>query len=75
MIGEQIGSKRIQKGFNQVQFASLIGILQAHLSQIELGKKKPSFDLLVIISKAPECSINDLIQDEANPMEAVRAFL
>jgi XRE family aerobic/anaerobic benzoate catabolism transcriptional regulator len=72
MIGEIVRSKRIRKGFNQVQFASLLGISQTHLSQIELGKKKPSLDLLVIISKALECSINDLIQDDANPLEPVR---
>jgi transcriptional regulator with XRE-family HTH domain len=72
MIGENIRAKRVQKCLNQVQFASLIGISQTHLSQIELGKKKPSLDLLVVISKALECSINDLIQDDANPLEPVR---
>lgn len=72
MIGAKIRAKRVQKSLNQVQFASLIGISQTHLSQIELGKKKPSLDLLVIISKALECSINDLIQDDANPLEPVR---
>jgi transcriptional regulator with XRE-family HTH domain len=72
MIGAKIRAKRVQKSLNQVQFASLIGISQTHLSQIELGKKKPSLDLLVVISKALECSINDLIQDDANPLEPVR---
>jgi transcriptional regulator with XRE-family HTH domain len=72
MIGVRVRGNRIQKGFNQVQFASLLGIFQIHLSQIELGKKKPSLDLFVIISKAFECSINDLIQDDSNPLEPVR---
>ena len=72
MLGEKIRQFRVSKGLTQSDFASQLRISQNHLSQIEHEKRKPSLDLLVIISKALECSINDLIQDDANPPEPVR---
>jgi transcriptional regulator with XRE-family HTH domain len=72
MLGEKIRQFRVSKGLTQSDFASQLRISQNHLSQIEHEKRKPSLDLLVIISKALECSISDLIQDDANPPEPVR---
>ncbi len=72
MLGEKIRQFRASKGLTQSEFASQLRISQNHLSQIEHEKRKPSLDLFIIISKALECSINDLIQDDSNPLEPVR---
>ena len=49
-IGESLKRSRQNRGYNQVDFAKLINIHPSYLSQIESGKKTPSFTLLDRIS-------------------------
>lgn len=72
MFGAKIKALRVEKGLRQQEFASQIGISQNHLSQIETNKRNPSVDLLIIIAKYFNSSIDDLIQSNTNPQEPAR---
>lgn len=49
-IGTVIKSLRKEGGFNQLEFAKLIGISRSFLSEVETGGKNPSVELLKVIS-------------------------
>ncbi|MDI9392772.1 MAG: helix-turn-helix transcriptional regulator [Synergistota bacterium] len=70
MLGNKIKALRALEGLNQLQFASQIGISQTHLSQIEMNKKKPSLELLILIARRFNRSLDDLVQEDANFPEA-----
>lgn len=46
--------KRVEKGFSQYDLAKLIGIQQPSVNHIEMGRRKPSFDVLVRICEVLE---------------------
>lgn len=54
-IGEAIKQIRLQKGFNQGEFAKICSISQTYLSQIENGRKLPNFNVIEYISS--KCDI------------------
>lgn len=45
-IGHAIARYRVRKGYAQKQLAQLCGITPTYMSQIESGKKTPSFSLV-----------------------------
>ena len=51
------------KSITRTRFASLVDVSQSHISNIILGKKKPSIDLVKKITRATkgEVSIVDLL--------------
>ena len=49
-MGLRIKEKREEKGFNQKEFADLIGVSPSAVNQYESGVKKPSTDYLAIIA-------------------------
>lgn len=60
-IGKQIRCNRKKKKYTQSELAEKIGISDQHLSHIELARTKPSFSVLLAISRALEVDINCLI--------------
>ena len=46
MIGERIREIRTVLGLTQTEFANKVGITPSGLSQIESGKRKPSYDTI-----------------------------
>lgn len=56
-----IAEFRKAKGMTQIYFASLIGISQPYLSEIETGKAIPKVDVLQRIAVAIGCSIDELL--------------
>lgn len=50
-IGNAIKILRLKESLLQQEFAERIGITQTYLSQIELGHKKPSMELLENMAK------------------------
>ena len=49
---EELREKRQEMGLSQFQLAEQIGIDRSSLALIELGTRKPSYDVLCKISKA-----------------------
>lgn len=45
-IGHAINRYRVRKGYTQKQLAQLCGITPTYMSQIESGKKTPSYSLV-----------------------------
>lgn len=52
---------RRKRKLTQVELAQRAGVGQSAISEIERGSCKPSFDLLVRLAKALECTLNDLV--------------
>ncbi|MCK8488256.1 helix-turn-helix domain-containing protein [Paenibacillus sp. MBLB2552] len=60
-VGERIKSIRKQHKLTQIEFAQSLDISQGTLSEIESGKAKPSFDVLVLLSDMYLVDMNWLI--------------
>lgn len=52
-------------GFNQVEFASELGLRQSHISMWERGEREPSISNLIDMSKYFNCSIDFLVGQES----------
>lgn len=65
-LGLRISHFRGKKGYSQITFSSIITTSRNHLSQIEIGRKYPSLDLLVEIANALDVSADDLLVDSLN---------
>ena len=52
MYLEELRKKRNEAGLSQTALAQKIGIARSSLTLIELGKRKPSYEIMVKISKA-----------------------
>ena len=53
---------RLDRGMTQQQLAEQIGVSQQEVQRWEKGKFKPKTDKLVLIAKALDCDIMDLIE-------------
>ena len=51
------------KGLSMKELGQLCGVSESTISNIEKGKRKPSFELLLNLGEALECSVSDLIGD------------
>lgn len=60
-LGEKIRNLRLSKGFNQTEFANLIGKDQPSLNRLENGNVNPGYLYLLQIAKGLEISVNELI--------------
>lgn len=52
---------REARNLSQADLARLAGVAQCHISDLERGRRKPSFEVLVRLAKALECSLDDLV--------------
>lgn len=60
-VGERIKLIRRQNKLTQIEFAQSLEISQGTLSEIESGKAKPSFDVLVLLAVKYMVDMNWLI--------------
>lgn len=60
-IGRQIRRYRRKRKYTQAALAEKIGITDQHLSHIEGGRTKPSFPVVLALSRVLEVDINCLI--------------
>lgn len=63
-VGERIRYIRKQHKLTQIEFAQCLDISQGTLSEIESGKAKPSFDVLVLLSEKYRVDLNWLIMGQ-----------
>ncbi|QJW92478.1 helix-turn-helix transcriptional regulator (plasmid) [Spirosoma taeanense] len=62
-IGDAVKRYRTNIGFSQKELAELCGITPTYLSQIEKGKKRPSYSLLEKLCKYLKVEQKDLYKD------------
>ena len=61
---------REKQNLTQVAVSKMLGCTSSAINQYETGKRKPSFDILIKLSKIYGCSVDDFI-DEEQPQENV----
>lgn len=61
-LGYTIKRRRMFFGYNQLEFAALLGIRQTSLSNIENGRNFPSLELFFKISETLTTTMDDLTQ-------------
>jgi transcriptional regulator with XRE-family HTH domain len=61
LLGKRIQHLRIKRGMTQERLAEEAKISVQHLSKVENGKEKPSFDLLMRIATILDYRVGDLI--------------
>jgi transcriptional regulator with XRE-family HTH domain len=80
-FGQRLKSLRIAQGLNQTQFAKMVNLTQAAISQFEDGKRAPSSGALQKISIGLGISLDELVEnppsESGNPEkdEAIRALV
>jgi len=78
-VGEIIKAKRIEKGYNLINFAKKIDISPGYLSQIENGKKtNPRLDIILRIIHELDIDISMLLgldQAEENYLSRIPSLL
>lgn len=52
LFGARLRKARISRGLSQAELAAQVGVIQAHISHLEVGRYTPSFDLLLKITEA-----------------------
>ena len=62
-IGSRIQYYRLENNLTQAELAEIIGTNQKHLSRIEAGYHRSSFDTIIAITKALHISVELLIAD------------
>lgn len=60
--GDKIKKMRLEKGITQKDFASLVGISNSYLSDIEIGRTSPSLKTLLKIAEALDVEIDMFLE-------------
>lgn len=64
MLRIKLYEARIEKNMSLRELAEKSGVSKSHINAIESGRKKPGIEVLYLLSKALDVSINDLIEIE-----------
>ena len=70
-----VKTKRIIAGMKLEDLAAKTGISKSQLSDIERGKKMPSFIFMYKISKALDASLYDLFEEKDERFELMRKWM
>ena len=68
---EIIRQLRLAKGLTQEELAKMVDVTGSQISQIESGKRKPSFETLLKLGEALDCSSAYLLMGEKNPVTVI----
>ena len=60
-IGARIRAVRTEKKITQEQLAEAVGVGTSHISHIETGNGTPSFETIIQIINALDCSADELL--------------
>jgi transcriptional regulator with XRE-family HTH domain len=66
-LGEKIKKLRTARGYTQSAFARELDISPGYLSQLEMGLRKPSRDLIGRMADTLDASLDYLLRDEKGP--------
>lgn len=64
-VGSRIANFRTAKHYTVNKLATLAGISQSYLRDVELGKKNPTVEVLSYICEALDISLSEFFDDEA----------
>lgn len=60
-LGERIRKIRLEKGFNQTEFANIIGKDQPSINRLERGNINVGYLYLLQIAKGLDVNVNELV--------------
>lgn len=60
-LGKKIKELRRKSGLSQKDLADYVGISQAYISKIEEEKRQPTFRIVVLIAKALNITMDELL--------------
>lgn len=63
-FGTELKRRREKAGMTQDLLAATIGVRLATIGRLEIGDRRPSFDLLERLAKALRCRVRDLLPEE-----------
>lgn len=66
-LGRRISALRKNMNYSQIEFAEMLFISRVYLSQIEIGQRKPSLDLIVDIANLTGADMNYLVLAKGVP--------
>ncbi len=66
-LGRRIAALRKNMNCSQMEFAEMLFINRVYLSQIEIGQRKPSLDLIVDIANLTGADMNFLVLGKGVP--------
>jgi transcriptional regulator with XRE-family HTH domain len=66
-LGDKIKKLRLARGYTQSAFAQELGISAGYLSQLEMGLRKPSRELVRKMADTFGASLDYLLRDEEAP--------
>ena len=69
-MSEQIRNRRKDKRISQVDMAQMVDVKQSTISDYETGRATPTIDKLIKIASILDCTVDDLVQDEARACRA-----
>ena len=67
-IGKRIAFFRNKKNYTVNRLATLAGISQSYLRDVELGKKNPTVEVLSYLCEALNISLRDFFDDETDSL-------
>lgn len=67
---ENLAEIRTKKGMTQAELAEACGVTQKTISALEVDRRKPSYDLLLKLTKALDVTPNELLTDPREKLEA-----
>lgn len=67
IMGKRIAKRRKELGMSQLEFSEKLNISNNHLSSIETGKQKPSFEIFLSICEYLNTTPNYLIMGMLSP--------
>lgn len=65
---ENLKKIRKQRGLTMKELGNLTGVSESMIQMIEAGKRSPSFELLLKLGEALECSVDELLDIKREPM-------
>src|SRR4051812_47484453 len=60
LFGKRLRELRVEKGYNQLYLATLVGVSEDFISLVERGINTPSFENIEAIAAALDASVTDL---------------
>lgn len=63
MLGEQVRSRRLERGLSQEQLSEKAGLDRTYVSSLESGKRNPAFSTLIKLASALEVELAELVRE------------